>query len=270
MSTYAIGDLQGCLDAFNQLLDIIGFQPGRDRLLLAGDLISRGPNSLGTLRRVYELREHLTCVLGNHDLHLLAIAHGAIDVRKKEQDLQEILDAPDCAQLLGWLQQRPLFHDEPHFDAVLVHAGIPPLWSIDQTRDRAREVEAVLRSEQASDYFNHMYGNEPARWNDALPIPMRWRVITNYLTRMRFVDQDGALELKTKGTADTPPPGCLPWFDHPQRREKTTRILFGHWAALEGAVEHENCEALDTGCVYGGALTAYRLEDGRRFMCDCG
>ena len=270
MSTYAIGDLQGCLGAFNQLLDIIGFKPGRDRLLLAGDLVSRGPDSLGMLRRVYELREHLVCVLGNHDLHLLALAAGTVQMRRKEQDLQAILDAPDCDTLLGWLQHRPLFHEEPDLDAVLVHAGVPPLWSIEQTHDRAREVENVLRGDHAMDYFRNMYGNEPASWRDDLTTPDRWRVITNHLTRMRFVDQHGALELKTKGTTDEPPPGCLPWFDHPKRKVTDTRILFGHWAALEGAVEHDNCEALDTGCVYGGALTAYRLEDGRRFMGDCG
>jgi len=269
MSTYAIGDLQGCLGAFEQLLRQIDFKPSQDRLLLAGDLVARGPDSLGTLRKVYALRDSINCVLGNHDLHLLAVAHGAASLKKKDADLQAILDAPDRVELLGWLQQQPLLLDIPDFNAVMTHAGIPPLWSLTDARDRAREVEAVLRSDQCHTFFAEMYGNEPAGWSDALTGPDRWRVITNHFTRMRFINLDGELELASKGEADDPPAGYFPWFDHPQRRDIGVRILFGHWAALAGEVPLEGIEALDSGCVWDGYLTALRLDDLKRFQCDC-
>ncbi len=269
MSTYAIGDLQGCDQAFSCLLKQIGFDAGRDRLLLVGDLVSRGSDSLATLRHVYSLRDSLVSVLGNHDLHLLALAAGTVTLRDKEADLRPILEAPDGPELLDWLQRRPLFHEEPDFNAVLVHAGIPPLWSLDETRQRAREVEHALRGEQAGEYFKHMYGNRPALWSDDLAGPERWRVITNHLTRMRFVNREGELELSTKGQAAEPPPGYMPWFDHPERRVCDVRILFGHWAALQGRARVENLEPLDTGCCYGGSLTALRLDDNRYFHCRC-
>ncbi|WP_111655786.1 symmetrical bis(5'-nucleosyl)-tetraphosphatase [Isoalcanivorax indicus] len=269
MSTYAIGDIQGCLGAFNSLLERIAFDPDRDRLLLAGDLVSRGEDSLGTLRRIYALRHAVTCVLGNHDLHLLALAAGAANVRPKERDLAEILAAPDRDLLLDWLRQQPLAVALPDFNALLVHAGVPPLWSAADTLARAAEVQAVLRSEQASDFFHAMYGNTPAAWSDDLNGMTRLRVITNYLTRMRFVAMDGAMDLSTKGEADTAPPGFMPWFQHPGRRATDVRILFGHWAALEGRVSESQLEALDTGCVWGGRLTALRLDDNHRFHCDC-
>lgn len=269
MSTYAIGDLQGCLGAFERLLKQIGFQPGRDQLLLAGDLVARGPDSLGTLRKVYALREHVRCVLGNHDLHLLALAHGAVSLKQKDQDLQTILDAPDREELLCWLRQQPLLIDIPEFDAVMTHAGIPPLWTLEQARSRAAEVEAVLHSEHSAELFENMYGNEPAGWSDDLHGPARLRVITNYFTRMRFINQAGELELQVKGEADAPPAGYFPWFDHPQRIHSNTRILFGHWAALAGDVPIDGIEALDSGCVWDGFLTALRLDDLQRFQCDC-
>ena len=226
MSTYAIGDLQGCLAPFDALLDEIGFHPDRDRLLLAGDLVNRGPDSLGALRRVYQLRDNVRVVLGNHDLHLLAASHG--------------------------------------------HAGLPPLWRLDEARARALEVETVLASpDKAEAFFANMYGNSPAGWHDGLEGTDRWRVITNYFTRMRFVNDAGELDLGSKGEPDQPPPGFMPWFEHPQRRERDVRVLFGHWAALEGRTGTAGVEALDTGCVWGGCLTALRLEDGRRFQCAC-
>lgn len=269
MSTYAIGDLQGCLEPFNCLLKKIDFTPGRDRLLLAGDLVARGPDSLGTLRRVYALREHTHCVLGNHDLHLLAMAHGAAPRKKKTADLQDILDAPDSQQLLDWLQQQPLLHREPEFNAVMIHAGLPPLWTLDEAEAHAKEVAAVLQSDRAQAFFDNMYGNEPAGWDDNLTSVNRWRVITNYFTRMRFVNQQGELELASKGETEDAPEGFFPWFEHPERKETSVKVLFGHWAALAGAVAHENIEALDTGCVWGGRLTAVRLEDQQRFDCHC-
>jgi len=269
MSTYAIGDLQGCLGAFDCLLEKIDFQPGRDRLLLAGDLVARGPDSLGTLRRVYALRDHLHCVLGNHDLHLLALAHGHGPQKKKDTDLRAIMEAPDAEQLLGWLQQQPLLHHEPDFNAVLVHAGVPPAWTLTQAAARAAEVEAALRSDQADTFFANMYGNTPTGWDDDLVGQDRLRVITNSFTRMRFVDLAGNLELASKGETDTAPDGFLPWFEHPARAAQDTLVLFGHWAALGGALRTDYLEALDSGCVWGGALTALRLEDRQRFHCDC-
>lgn len=269
MSTYAIGDLQGCLGAFNRLLALVKFDPAKDQLLLAGDLVARGPDSLGTLRRVYELRHNVRCVLGNHDLHLLAIAHGAAPLRPKDADLGPILEAPDRATLLDWLQQQPLLIDVPEFHAVLTHAGIPPLWTLDEARQRAREVEAVLRGPQAGEFFQHMYGNQPTGFSEDLQGTTRWRVITNHFTRMRFVNDAGELELDNKGEAAEAPPGYLPWFDHPRRRVTDTRILFGHWAALAGDVAIDNIEALDSGCVWDGFLTALRLDDLQRFQCDC-
>lgn len=268
MSTYAIGDLQGCLTPFEALLKEIRFNPDRDRLLLAGDLVNRGPESLGALRRVFELRDCTRVVLGNHDLHLLAVAHGATDPKNKDT-LAPILEAPDREQLLGWLQSQPLMIEEPAFDAIMIHAGLPPLWTVEQARRRAREVEAVLAdSARAPLFFANMYGNEPAGWDDALGGPDRWRVITNYFTRMRFVNDAGELDLAVKGEPDRPPRGFMPWFEHPRRRP-APRILFGHWAALEGHAPVDGVEALDTGCVWGGCLTALRLEDNRRFRVGC-
>lgn len=268
MSTYAIGDLQGCLAPFEALLACIDFQAGRDRLLLAGDLVNRGPDSLGALRRVHALGDDVRVVLGNHDLHLLAVAHGHAKMRKKDT-LRPILEAPDAPELLAWLQRQPLLVEVPEFDAVMIHAGLPPLWSLEQARQRAREVEGALADPaQAALFFAQMYGNHPAGWDDALEGPTRWRVITNYFTRMRFVNSAGELDLASKGEADKPPPGFLPWFHHPGRRY-TGQVLFGHWAALEGDTGLANAQALDTGCVWGGSLTALRLDDQRRFRCRC-
>ncbi|MFP1678004.1 symmetrical bis(5'-nucleosyl)-tetraphosphatase [Alloalcanivorax sp. C16-2] len=270
MSTYAIGDLQGCLAPFDALLSRIGFNPDRDRLLLAGDLVNRGPDSLGTLRRVHELRDNVQVVLGNHDLHLLAVAHGHATVKNKDT-LRPILDAADRDTLLGWLQRQPLLVEAPAFNAVMTHAGLPPLWTLEQARERAAEITRVLADPaSAGIFFQEMYGNEPAGWRDDLSGAARWRVITNYFTRMRFVNRQGDLDLTTKGEADQPPAGFMPWFEHPDRLERGLMVLFGHWAALKGHTGVAGVEALDTGCVWGGTLTALRLDDGARFHCDCG
>jgi bis(5'-nucleosyl)-tetraphosphatase (symmetrical) len=268
LSDYAIGDLQGCLAPFNCLLEQINFNADRDRLFLAGDLVNRGPDSLGTLRRVYELRDNVHTVLGNHDLHLLAVAQGSTGSRRKDT-LTAILEAHDRDALLGWLQNCPLLVDIPEHQAVMTHAGIPPLWTLAQARERAREVEQVLRAPQVGEYFANMYGNQPAGWNDDLQGPERWRVITNHFTRMRFVNLAGELDLATKGEADAPPEGFMPWFQHPHRQATDTRILFGHWAALEGNTHVARVDALDTGCVWGGSLTALRLDDLTRIACHC-
>ena len=269
MPSYAIGDLQGCRGAFEALLDKINFRADRDQLYLAGDLVNRGPDSLGTLRRVYDMRDNVSVVLGNHDLHLLALAQRD-DLGKRKDTLTDILDAPDREPLLSWLIKQPLLVELPDFNAVMTHAGIPPLWTLEQAAARAREVQEVMSTAaQRAAFFSHMYGNHPAGWRDDLKGPDRWRVITNYFTRMRFVDMQGALDLSSKGEADTPPDGFMPWFQHPQRQVTDVRILFGHWAALEGKANVANVEALDTGCVWGGCLTALCLQSGQRMTIQC-
>jgi len=266
MSTYAIGDLQGCRAPFEALLEKIDFRPGRDRLLLAGDLVNRGPDSLGVLRLVYRYREHLDTVLGNHDLHLLAVNHNVTAARAKDT-LEPIFEAPDGPELLAWLRRQPLLVDCPEFNAVLTHAGVPPWWHLDQARQLAREAEAVIAGDDA--FFAQMYGNEPSLWDSGLTGYDRIRLIVNAFTRMRFVDREGRLDLDAKGSLDDTPEGLMPWFEHPERQITDTRIIFGHWAALEGRAPVAGVEALDTGCVWGGCLTALRLEDHTRFSVDC-
>lgn len=269
MSTYVIGDIQGCLNPLKQLLNLIQFDPANDRLLLVGDLVARGPDSLGTLRFLYNIRDSLTVVLGNHDLHLLAVRAGSAKLKPREADLLPLLDAEDSDQLLDWLQQQHLLYDDPQRNIVMTHAGIPPQWSLQQAKDLAQEVEVVLHGDQPKLLFNNMYGNLPDYWDDELEGSDRLRVITNYFTRMRFIDKDGRLDLTTKGTPDSPPTGFMPWFAHPDRKITERTLLFGHWAALAGRTNTDGIEALDTGCVWGNALTALRLDDHQRFSCSC-
>lgn len=266
MGTYAIGDLQGCLAPFEALLETIDFRPGRDHLLLAGDLVNRGPDSLGVLRRVYQYRDHLDIVLGNHDLHMLAVAHGVTEPGKKDS-LQALLDARDGGELIAWLRRQPLLVDVPAFNAVMTHAGLPPVWSLDQARALAREAQAVIAEDDS--FFEQMYGNKPDLWDDGLTGHDRIRCIVNYFTRMRFIDEQGRLDLGAKGTLHDVPAGLMPWFEHPGRRSADTHIIFGHWAALEGRAPVANVDALDTGCVWGGCLTALRLDDRERFSVPC-
>ena len=268
MATYAIGDIQGCYEPLQCLLRKIQFDPARDRLWLVGDLINRGPDNLATLRLLYSLRDSLEVVLGNHDLHLIAVYYG---LRKhgKNDNLQSILQAPDALELITWLRQQKLLHHDPHLNYTLVHAGIPPIWTLAQAMGYAREVESCLRSDHFQPYLAAMYGNEPAQWNENLQGLDRLRLITNYFTRMRFCSPEGELELATKESAAGAPAGFAPWYSYLQRKTRQERIVFGHWAALEGKVQAVNVYALDTGCVWGGALTAMRLEDQQRFSCDC-
>ena len=267
MSTYAIGDLQGCLAPFDALLDEIRFNPDHDRLLLAGDLVNRGPDSLGALRRVHELRDNARVVLGNHDLHLLAVALGGHSPKRKDT-LHDILDAPDHDRLIQWLRQQHLCVHDAGRNLVMAHAGLPHIWSVEQAVACAREVEAVIRDDQASEYFSQMYGNQPETWCDTLTGMDRWRVITNYFTRMRFIASDGRLELATKESADQAPEGYAPWFTYP--RQDDVKVVFGHWAALEGNTGSDRFIGLDTGCVWGGALTMMNLDTGEKIHCDCG
>ncbi|MFZ5757251.1 MAG: symmetrical bis(5'-nucleosyl)-tetraphosphatase [Pseudomonadota bacterium] len=273
MTRWAIGDIQGCLEPFDCLLEKIRFMPGRDTLWLVGDLVNRGPDSLGVLRRLYGLREHCRIVLGNHDLHLLAVARNATPKRRKDT-FDDVLSAPDRDLLLDWLQQQPLLQYDERDGTVLTHAGIPPQWSLFDARRLAREVEDTLRSRHALAFFADMYGNEPAGWSETLTGTTRLRTITNYFTRMRFIDANGALDLTSKEGAGTAPPGFVPWFSAANRRCEAQRIVFGHWAALEGRIPaHDgvqpNVHAIDTGCVWGYTLTAMNLDTGERTGCDC-
>lgn len=269
MATYAVGDIQGCRIPFESLLEKIHFRPDRDRLLLAGDLVNRGHDSLGTLRLIHGYRDAVTTVLGNHDLHLLAVAHGTVETKKKDT-IADILDAEDGPELIDWLRHQPLLAEVPEFNAVMTHAGIPPNWDLDKARALAREAEAMLQSARYKEFFDNMYGNFPDCWHEELAGFERFRVIINYFTRMRFVDAEGRLDLKSKGGAADAPKGYLPWYDHPGRKTRDNLVLFGHWAALDGHAPVANVEALDTGCVWGNCLTALRLDDMKRFSVSCG
>ena len=269
MALYLIGDVQGCDAALGRLLDEIAFSPSRDRLALLGDLVNRGPASLAVLRRVMALQDAAACVLGNHDLHLLAVAQG---IRKphRSDTLESILNAPDRAALLDWVRQRPLALHEA--GVLMVHAGVLPQWTAQQTLALAREVQDALRSPDWGAFLAVMYGNEPDRWDDALRGPGRLRVIVNALTRLRFCTPDGRMDFKAKDGADDPPPGLLPWFDVPQRRTRDAVIAFGHWSTL-GWFSRADVLGLDTGCLWGGCLTAVRLgatpQERERFQVRC-
>lgn len=268
MPTYAIGDIQGCFEPLQCLLRELNFDPARDRLWLAGDVINRGPDSLETLRYLYSIRDALVVVLGNHDLHLLAVYHG---LRKagKNDTLGPILQAPDAPLLLEWLRQQPLLHQDETLGYAMVHAGIPPMWTLPQALSYAQEVETCLRGPDFLDYLANMYGNEPRQWQESLQGQERHRLITNYFTRMRFCNAEGELELATKESAAAAPEGFSPWFSFLQRKTRHQRILFGHWAALEGQTNIPNAIALDTGCVWGGYLSALCLETGHFTRCAC-
>jgi len=263
MAIYAVGDIQGCYEPLRRLLDLVNFDPSADRLWAVGDLVNRGPDSLKVLRFLKSLGPQFTAVLGNHDLHLLALKQG-IKNPAKAPTLLQILDAADCDELLSWLKRWPLAHAEKVNDRsyVMVHAGIPPNWSIDQTLDRAAVVATVLDSEQSTEFLTAMYGDLPNQWHDQLQGYERLRLITNSLTRMRFCNASGELELATKTGTDTAPIGYQPWFEFPRTDACETQILFGHWAALDGDTgATTTIHALDTGCVWGKQLTMMRLED---------
>ncbi|MFE1816162.1 symmetrical bis(5'-nucleosyl)-tetraphosphatase [Metapseudomonas otitidis] len=269
MTTYAVGDLQGCLEPLKCLLDRVAFDPARDRLWLVGDLVNRGPKSLETLRFLFAMRDSITCVLGNHDLHLLAVAHN-VERLKKSDTLREIIEAPDAGDLLDWLRRQKLVHYDEARDIAMVHAGIPPMWTLAKALKRAAEVEeALLDDARLPLFLEGMYGNDPACWDSDLHGITRLRVITNYFTRMRFCKADGTLDLKSKEGADTAPPGYRPWFAHPSRKTRGQKIIFGHWAALEGKCNEPGLHALDTGCVWGGTMTLLNIDNGQRISCDC-
>lgn len=268
MSTYAIGDLQGCLTPLEKLLQQIQFDATKDTLWFTGDLVNRGSQSLETLRFVKQLGDRHRVVLGNHDLHLLAVAHGAHPGWPGDT-LSDILKAPDRETLIDWLRHQPLLYHDAALGFTMAHAGIAPSWNLATAMALAKEVEAVLQSEQAATFFQHMYGNTPDLWQADLTGWDRLRCITNYFTRMRFCEADGRLELNYKGTMATHPAHLLPWFTVPHRQNLDLNIVFGHWAALSGVTNTAKTFALDTGCVWGFCLTAMCLEDGRCFQVSC-
>ncbi len=265
MSTYAIGDLQGCFRSLEALLGKIDFTRAKDRLWFVGDLVNRGPGSLECLRFVKDLGECATIVLGNHDLHLLAVAEG-FAMEAKGDTLASILTAADRDSLLGWLRQRPLLHVEGEF--VMVHAGLPPQWSISLAKKMAREVETELRGKTYRALLENMYGNEPTRWHEGLTQTDRLRYAINAMTRMRIVSSTGDMDLQFKGGRSILSPGMSPWFErlHPSFASKT--IVAGHWSAL-GLHMDAGAICLDTGCVWGRELTAVRLEDRTPHQVSC-
>jgi bis(5'-nucleosyl)-tetraphosphatase (symmetrical) len=267
MTRYAIGDLQGCLQPLKCLLKDIGFDASLDELWLVGDLINRGPESLATLRFVKALGDCTRIVLGNHDLHFLAIAFNTTSPGKSDT-FDDILAAHDRDELVQWLLQQPLMYSDPSGDYHMTHAGIPPIWSTTAASAYAREVEATLKQPDPSNFFAAMYGNQPDRWNEQLQGSTRLRTITNYFTRMRFCTEDGRLDFKNK-LAEIDSSEFLPWFSHPPQSARQGKIIFGHWAALEGKVDNPDVFALDTGCVWGRSLTAMNLETGVNTSCQC-
>ncbi|CAK0773162.1 diadenosine tetraphosphatase [Gammaproteobacteria bacterium] len=262
MAVYAIGDLQGCYDPLRRLLDYLAFDPSRDRLWLVGDLVNRGPASAAVLRLVRGLGEAAITVLGNHDLHLLAVAHHR-DHQRHKDTFHDVLRAPDRDELLEWLCQRPLLHHDPQLRMTMVHAGLPPQWDLAQASVCAAELQKVLRGKERKAFFGHMYGNHPNQWSEHLEGWERLRFISNCFTRLRFCTPDGQLNLEYKGRPGTQPPLYVPWFLAPGRRSAKDTIVFGHWSAL-GYHHQSGIYALDSGCVWGGRLTALRLDGSPR------
>ena len=257
---YLVGDVQGCDDALARLLAEIGFSPSRDHLTVLGDLVNRGPQSLAVLQRLRALGDAATCLLGNHDLHLLAVAQGVRPMHRSDT-VAGILQSAERDALLDWLRRRPLACTSSGW--LCVHAGVVPQWDAATTLALAAEVEALLRGPDLADFLPRMYGNEPRRWSDALAGAERWRFVINTLTRIRFCTPDGTLDFAAKEGIDAAPPGHLPWFAVPGRRTEATPIAFGHWSTL-GLIDRPELLALDTGCVWGGTLTAVRVDGGRR------
>ena len=265
LSTYAIGDVQGCLGALEALLDKIRFDLRCDRLWFVGDLVNRGPDSLEVLRFVKSLGDAAITVLGNHDLHLVARAEG-FGKHRSDDTLEDVLAAPDCGELVAWLRHCPMLHAESSY--VVVHAGLLPQWTVVRAGELAAEVETALRGPGYRNFLAELYGSRPAYWDDAHVGVDRLRVVVNAMTRMRFVSADGVMEFHAKGPPASAPRGCYPWFAVPGRRSVAATVITGHWSAL-GLVVAPNLLALDTGCVWGGQLSAVRLEDRQVFQTAC-
>ena len=265
MADYAIGDLQGCYDGLMRLLDSLQFDDAQDRLWFTGDLVNRGSQSLEVLRFI----KHLPCpaqiTLGNHDLYLLSLVLGQASHHSVDPSLRALLKAEDCQELCQWLSQQKILAEDLALNIVICHAGIAPIWTLDQARRYARELETVLAGDPCREFLNHMFGNSPKGWSESLSGMTRLRVLCNYFTRMRFCFADGSLDFEHQGPATSSIPGLYPWYALPNRQPIAPDILFGHWAALEGQCPIPGIHALDTGYVWGGHLTALRLQDKQRF-----
>ena len=262
MATWVIGDIQGCREAFDALLGAINPDPAVDRIWLAGDLVNRGPDSLGVLRRA--IRVGADCVLGNHDLHLLAVAHGARPCAVSDT-FQPVLEAPDRDFLLDWLRRRPLLHHDTEIGWTMVHGGFPPDWDLPTARQRAAEVQEVLAGDRAAAFLAHLYGDEASADEAAANGWSQLRYTLNALTRIRYVTADGRLDFSFAGPPESRPDGLVPWFSAPDRRSRGERVVFGHWATLDldpDIAERERVRHVDTGCVWGGRLTALDLQSG--------
>lgn len=257
MAVYAIGDVQGCYDSLRALLNAIAFEPARDQVWFTGDLVNRGPRSADVIRHIMDIPDAV-CVLGNHDLHLLAVAAGKA-ARKPSDTLDDILGAPDRERLLLWLRQRPLLHHDTALGYAMVHAGLLPQWDLALAMHLADAAQAAIRDSANNDLFDYMYGDQPDYWDEELAGNDRLRVIINAFTRLRYCDAHGRMLLKAKGAPGTQPPPYAPWFQAPARRTRTTRIIFGHWSTL-GLWNADQVIGLDTGCLWGGKLTAVRLD----------
>lgn len=267
MTRYAVGDLQGCLEPLQRLLDDVSFNPRSDQLWLVGDLINRGPQSLETLDFIIGLGDCTRTVLGNHDLHFLAVAFG-VESPREGDTFSDILASPQRQQHCDWLRQQPLIYTDPSGDYSMVHAGIPPQWDIAQAHRLSGEIEQLLRGDDIVDFFTNMYGNQPDCWDEQLSGWDRYRLITNYFTRMRFCTAEGRLDLLNK-TDNSFDDSFKPWFTHPQRKAAEDAIIFGHWASLEGRANTPHVYALDTGCVWGGCLTLLNLDNKTLRSVDC-
>lgn len=263
MATFAIGDIQGCYEELRQLLEKFNFKSDCDTLWFTGDLVNRGPKSLETLRFIKSLGENAIVVLGNHDLHLLAVNYTSKQAGRHDT-LSEILSAPDCDELLSWLRFLPLWHTDDSLGISMVHAAIHPKWSIQKARSLATEVETILRSDQHISFYKNMYGDKPEAWSDNLKDWSRFRYITNVFTRLRFCDNEGNVALNYKCEPGSQPDGLYPWFSVEDRCSKNDSIIFGHWSTLilSRNIQFINVFPLDTGCLWGGHLTAMRIDDG--------
>ncbi len=259
MAVYAIGDVQGCYEQLQRLLEHISFDPAKDKLWFAGDLVNRGPDSLKVLRFVKSLGDRAICVLGNHDLHLLAMSEQVDKHKDPNNSLEQVLTAPDRDELLLWLRHRPIMYRSSKRNFCLIHAGLPPQWDIPTALQCAAELEAVLRSDDFHEYCQQMYGNLPDMWDPELAGMDRLRFITNCFTRLRYCRSDGSLSLKESGAPGNQSSSLTPWFKMPKRASKDERILFGHWSTL-GYGRFNNSWSLDSGCIWGGALTALRIK----------
>jgi bis(5'-nucleosyl)-tetraphosphatase (symmetrical) len=265
VADYAIGDVQGCYEPLQRLLDLIQFDAQSDRLWFVGDLVNRGPDSLAVLRFISSLPKPALVTLGNHDLHLLASLFSPSSLKGHDDTLQDILNASDGEELGHWLRKQSILCHSPELEVVMTHAGIAPVWDLSQALRLAKELEGALQGDDYREFLTHLYGNKPDSWSEDLTGMDRLRVITNYFTRMRFCDAQGRLELSYKGTLAQAPKHLYPWYEVPHRKEIDVDLIFGHWAALMGQCPHPKIHALDTGCFWGGQLTALRLQDKRRF-----